>query len=491
MIAFLFHANFIFFVPFSLAGLVADMCIGRYRAAMLSVATTLFLLFVSSVVAAVGLWTNSCDTLWAAAFLTVAALLTAIPFYANAVQLGTDQLQDASSEVLSSFVHWYVWTYLLGSLPLAFARIHVSSVGNIVLALVPTACVAVTVLLLGFLVLLYLTNRLPLSFVNDPPTARPYKDIWGVLSFARKNAVPLRRSALTYWEDDVPSRINLSKQKYGGPYSSEKVEEVKSTLYVLPVLFCMGLACFLYVSALPSEPFLLHLGMPQAVNYSIDPSDPMYSVTSILSLSAIYGVILIPLEELIIYPCFGNRLKMHTKFRVGIFLYIVSIIINLLIDAVGHLQYPNVNCMFVAYYSYTEGVHPHPEGTVVFALASIKPWVLILPGALSIVATTILFVAGVEFAIAQAPQAMKGVLIGFAYCVVGLFVLLGVAFTFAFQWEHRYYSCCSLYYTINAIFGFLVLLIFSLVISRYKMRQKNDVVHEYNIVENYYDRVML
>ena len=496
--AFVSHFNFIFFVPFWLAGLVADTCVGRYRAALFSVVTSLFVLLVSSVVAAAALRTDNCNALWAAISLTVVSLVTTIPFYANAVQLGTDQLQDASSEVLSSFVHWYVWTYLVGSLPLAFMHLSVrasrdsggaSDQGLLVLPL----CVAVAVLLLGVLVLLYLTNRLPLCFVHNPPTAQPYKDIWGVVSFARKNAVPLRRSALTYWEVDIPSRIDLCKEKYGGPYSGEKVEEVKSVLYVLPVLFCMGLACFLYVSALPSEPFLLHLGKPQAMNYTTSPSDPMYSVTLAVSLSAIYGVILIPLEELLFYPCFGNRLKMHTKFRLGIFLYIISIIINLVIDAVGHFKSPdNVPCMFVAYYNYTEGMHHHTEGTLVYALSSITPWVLVVPGALSIIATTILFVAGVEFAIAQTPQAMKGVLIGFAYGIVGVFVLLGVTFTFAFQWTPSYYySCCSLYYTINSIFGFLVLGTFSVIIGRYKMRLKNDVVHEYRIIEEYYNKVSM
>ena len=37
-----------------------------------------------------------------------------------------------------------------------------------------------------------------------------------------------RRSAFTYWEIDAPSRIDFGKQKYGGPFTNEQVEDVKA-----------------------------------------------------------------------------------------------------------------------------------------------------------------------------------------------------------------------------------------------------------------------
>ena len=38
------------------------------------------------------------------------------------------------------------------------------------------------------------------------------------------------RSALTYWENKIPSRVDLGKRKYGGPFSEEDVENVKNIL---------------------------------------------------------------------------------------------------------------------------------------------------------------------------------------------------------------------------------------------------------------------
>ena len=45
-----------------------------------------------------------------------------------------------------------------------------------------------------------------------------------VLCYARKHKYPEIRSALTYWEEEAPSRIDLGKDKYGGPFTEEEVE---------------------------------------------------------------------------------------------------------------------------------------------------------------------------------------------------------------------------------------------------------------------------
>ena len=56
-----------------------------------------------------------------------------------------------------------------------------------------------------------------------------------VLNYARKNKCLRNRSALTYWEEDYPSRLDLGKEKYGGPFSEEQVENVKTVLRLIPL----------------------------------------------------------------------------------------------------------------------------------------------------------------------------------------------------------------------------------------------------------------
>ena len=45
---------------------------------------------------------------------------------------------------------------------------------------------------------------------------------------------PENRSAFTYWENDIPPRIDLGKNKYGGPFTTEEVEDTKSFFRILP-----------------------------------------------------------------------------------------------------------------------------------------------------------------------------------------------------------------------------------------------------------------
>ena len=44
-----------------------------------------------------------------------------------------------------------------------------------------------------------------------PQFSNPIKYIAKVLNYARKHKYPEQRSALTYWEEDYPLRIDLGK----------------------------------------------------------------------------------------------------------------------------------------------------------------------------------------------------------------------------------------------------------------------------------------
>ena len=63
----------------------------------------------------------------------------------------------------------------------------------------------------------------------------PIKLIVRVLCYARKHKYPENRSALTYWEEEAPSRLDLGKDKYGGPFTEEEVEDVKTVFHMLPL----------------------------------------------------------------------------------------------------------------------------------------------------------------------------------------------------------------------------------------------------------------
>ena len=74
---------------------------------------------------------------------------------------------------------------------------------------------------------------------REPGESNPYKLTCNVLKFAWKHKHPVYRSALTYWENSIPSRIDLGKRKYGGPFSNEEVENVKTFLHLIWVILSL------------------------------------------------------------------------------------------------------------------------------------------------------------------------------------------------------------------------------------------------------------
>ena len=77
-------------------------------------------------------------------------------------------------------------------------------------------------------------------FLIKPGSANPYKLVYKVMRFAKDHTNPIRRSTFTYCEDELPSRLDLGKEKYGGPFTTEQVENVKAFIGIVCVLLTIG-----------------------------------------------------------------------------------------------------------------------------------------------------------------------------------------------------------------------------------------------------------
>ena len=67
------------------------------------------------------------------------------------------------------------------------------------------------------------------------------KDYLCVLKYTWIHKVPECRRAFTYWKEDIPPCIDLGKNNYGGPLTTEEVENIKTFLRILPLLSCVCL----------------------------------------------------------------------------------------------------------------------------------------------------------------------------------------------------------------------------------------------------------
>ena len=133
----------------------------------------------------------------------------------TALQLGLDQMPDASSTNVSSFISWFVFSLILGcwiadllSNALRYC-INSSTINDIhkvqLFSLFPVLCL---VIICSSMYLLA-----PKWLIIEPKSPKALKTIYQVLKFAAKHKAPIYRSALTYWEEDVPSRLDLGKTK--------------------------------------------------------------------------------------------------------------------------------------------------------------------------------------------------------------------------------------------------------------------------------------
>ena len=155
------------------------------------------------------------------------------------------------------FIHWYVWTHY-GSILIGQLTCYMIAINFLALT-----GLAVGIFLLVIIVLpitLCLVRRKRRWFLIEPGQYNPYKLVYQVTKFARQHKTPVRRSAFTYCEDKVPMGLDLGKEKYGGPFTTEQVEDVKAFYGILKVLFSLGVAFFLDFAADSMLPqFTIHM----------------------------------------------------------------------------------------------------------------------------------------------------------------------------------------------------------------------------------------
>ena len=151
-------------------------------------------------------------------------------FKANVIQFDTDQLQFAPSQQLSSFVYWVLYmNYFL----LAFILLLASIITAIVYFTI--TCIfgyGVFIIIIAILSFRCFKHHL---VIEPAQRNNPIKLIWRVMRYALTHKQPVRRSAFTYGEFP-PSRLDLGKERYGGPFTTVQVEDVKSFLYILSIL---------------------------------------------------------------------------------------------------------------------------------------------------------------------------------------------------------------------------------------------------------------
>ena len=329
-------------------------------------------------------------------------------------------------------------------------------------------------------------------FLLEPAGVNPYKLVYKVTKFVYKHKVPLRCSAFTYCTEELPSRMDVGKHKYGGPYTTKQVEDVKAFWGILKVVLSIGPAFLLQTvtqSVFPAfakhgEVFLLNDNSTEQHEVHLE-GVARYILISNGLLFPLLVVICIPLYLCWIRP----RIRYHVpgmlkRIGLAIVVMVLSLSCTLVMDVVVHLRNTDdIGCMFgkakrvFNHFPY----HPLYQNAYFFASQHV----------LSAVASMLLDIAVLEFICSQSPYSMKGLLLGIFYSAKSLFqgIALSLILPFAKEWSIHPVSCGSAFFIMNVIIGLLELVLYTCASKRYKYREVNEPSNEYRYAENYYSNI--
>ena len=290
--------------------------------------------------------------------------------------------------------------------------------------------------------------------IIEPKSPQSLKNIYRVLKFAAKHKAPLNHSAFTYWEEDMPSRLDLGKSKYGGPFTTEQVEDVKTFFRLLLVFLPV------WLSAFSATTFgALEIGMFINLEHH---NDSAQICVDRVYMSFTYNpwwcsLVTLFINKVCLYPFFKNKFPSTLK-RVGFYLFLLTLF--------------NVIYSFVSYY----------------LISSIWPYLVHTWLYISLI--TLALTASVEFVCAQSPYNMRGLFSGLNFFVMFLSITLGTLVFNIFLAPCYSKHCLIIPYSIGGGLSIVGFLLYLVVAGRYKMRVRDEEYFPYIHIEATYDRYL-
>ena len=430
-------------LSFPLFGLIADVKTGRYKPTIAGVYFSFLSWIIAGLTIIIKTYLPEYDnfSLIALSIAFILELIGSCCFYSNLVQFILDQVIGASADELSAIIYCYAVC-----MPLFYLLFEIGQCLFEQFFIISYVMSGVTVSLV------IITNYLFKHWLDTTPhIVNPVKYISEVLNYARKNKYPRNRSALTYWEEDYPSRLDLGKEKYGGPFSEEQVEDVKTVLRLIPLLISVvGVS---YAGEMIMYNFLLPNQTSQFIICYVNKGLLYFSV----------AVVVILLYHLLIYPCFYKFIPSMLK-KIG--LGLIFALLTTLYYVVMLACRDNFNLNTTSYKA------------------------LLVPQILHGIAFAFIFPTSLEFTIAQCPHKMRGFLIGLWNAGFNLGNVINNSGKYPFSCQGEIH-CQSIYYhVLKSVIILIILIIFLILAKCYKFRVRENEVNVHMIAEEHYERYL-
>ena len=503
------------FLLYPILGLIADACITQYKMIKMSFVLVLIcslLFLIEAVVFILKPEVNAQRSLTSMfTVITIIIGTTGFGMYeANAIQFGMDQMIEASSQKLSSFIHSYYWSVYLGPLVMFYILLAL-------LFYMQQQCVIDLDIdydnfkMFGWMISLpsiigiiltifglYIMKKLRKHVFINPVSINHIKNIFNILKYTWKHKYPVNRSAFTFWENDIPSRIDMGKIKYGGPFTNEQVEDVKTLLQLL--LLIMSLFGFQLSGDgySLSQYMMYNFGCPTLWTMLLLVMNPEHVTLLVILIG-------IPVYQFIIRKYFTkytpNLLK---KVHIGLFICLIREgiypIISLLTASTENISQCYVNELYYFEMDNTSittlcllaNTKTVVNGTCETVCPSVPPHnnlflLLIIPQILHGIAYLLVFMTVLEFICAQAPYTTKELLIGIWYSTLSIKYLL-VNIMDGFMVEETIWN---IYHGLKGFGIFISIVCFFFVCKFYRYRERDEIVNEQAIIEEIYERELV
>ena len=442
--------NYVYAVlpAYLIIGLVADICVGRYK------------IIVASIYCAFMGWITLCVSFYVThkfahfTLIAVGLLLSTVGaagIQSIAIPFNIDQMIGATADELSNIIYWHGF-----GLPFALSFVQASScfITDEVYQQSIAICVsgvAITIVMVTYYLLRHHLDTTPLL-------TNPVKLIVKVLNYARKNKYPRHRSALTYWEESAPSRLDLGKDKYGGPFTEEEVEDVKTFFRYLPLLVCL----FGYTAVLIFSPSFSITSNTGKVIYSC-----LLQNNSLAYLTI--SISLIMYKVVFSKCCYKYVPSMLKRIGLGLCLLLLCMVVLVAMDLQHYNTASNCTLSSITYSNTNTNLILDSLFQVIFGIGSV----------------TVLLVS-LELTVAQSPVHMRGLMVGVWYGAIGVFSVLSYAIYVPHTLIH---SHCTLYHHVTvSICVVVTILVYGVLAKCYKLRTRNEPINIPHIVATVYER---
>ena len=478
--------SYCLFLLIPLAGWIGDAKLGRQAAITISLLTGwlgTMLLCISSSVQYILCGGETIHVLFIIAKYVLSTtslllLMISVSFcYANVFGYGVRQLLvvGASSVKIRAFIHWVVWIiFASGNTIFMVTNLKTGNpyIGNIVVSLFSFLAFSIC-------------SAFHFNFQHwfeKMEIEDNYTLLLGVLRYAWKNKYPENRSSLTYWEEELPNRLDFAKARFGGPYSNENVETVKTFLRILVII--MALVPFL----IASDP-LVNQMMDFVTQYKGGATELHGQAgNTVWFIGDSIILLTIPILEFVVLPLFPKLEYFLINPLRGIGLSMIFIICSmcglLIVDYVGH--------------TVTHGdVHCYTRWTAKDTPLKISFWFMLIPSILAGIADMLNYVYVFAFLCSQGPSNMSGMLIGIFWFFRGLCIEISALILIAFEKLSVInslvgpFSCTFLLMLILGTLAVLGLVVYIFVAKWYTSRIRNEDLNLRQTVEQHFEKRLL